>query len=125
MKIKVEFESMDEFRAYMSLEASAPVARQTHQEAQEAPEAPAPRKNTKKAEKPAPAPAAEPEQPAEVKEEFRITVRKQLAALNQKCGRNRASELITELTGKKKLTEVALEDLPKLMKAAKEESDAN
>ena len=58
-------------------------------------------------------------------EDFRIAVRKQLAALNKKCGYNRAAELINELTGKGKLTEVALADLPKLMEAAKEETNAD
>ena len=57
-------------------------------------------------------------------EDFRITVRKQLAALNKKRGYNRAAELINEQTGKGKLTEVALADLPKLMEAAKEETNA-
>ena len=58
-------------------------------------------------------------------EDFRITVRKQLAALNKKRGYNRAAELINERTGKGKLTEVALADLPKLMEAAKEETNAD
>lgn len=58
-------------------------------------------------------------------EDFRITVRKQLAALNKKCGYNRAAELINEQTGKGKLAEVALTDLPKLMEAAKEETNAD
>ena len=57
-------------------------------------------------------------------EDFRIVVRKQLAALNKKCGYNRAAELIKELTGKDKLTEVELADLPKLMDKAKEETNA-
>ena len=65
------------------------------------------------------------EAPAAVTEDFRITVRKQLAALNKKCGYNRAAELINEQTGKGKLTEVALADLPKLMEAAKEETNAD
>ena len=38
---------------------------------------------------------------------------------------NRAAELINEQTGKGKLTEVALADLPKLMEAAKEETNAD
>ena len=68
---------------------------------------------------------AAPAAPAEVTEDFRITVRKQLAALNKKRGYNRATELINEQTGKGKLTEVALADLPKLMEAAKEETNAD
>lgn len=151
MKITVEFANLDEFKQYMGVESpsqiaqapkaaeEAPAPAETVQEPQEAPEVPAPKKNTKKTEKPAPAaaePAPEPADepaPAEaesestpvVTEDFRITVRKQLAALNKKCGFNRAAELINELTGKGKLTEVALADLPKLMEAAKEETNAD
>lgn len=153
MKITVEFANLDEFKQYMGIESPsllaqapkeaadtpAPAPAETVQEPQEAPEAPAPKKNTKKADKPAPAaaePAPEPAEaaaedapaedaPAAVTEDFRIAVRKQLAALNKKCGYNRAAELIKELTGKGKLTEVALADLPKLMEAAKEETNAD
>lgn len=150
MKITVEFANLDEFKQYMGIEspsllaqapkeaadAPAPAPAEAVQEPQEAPETPAPKKNTKKAEKAAPAeaePAPEPAEaaaddadaPAAVTEDFRITVRKQLAALNKKCGRNRAAELINELTGKSKLTEVDLADLPKLMEAAKEETNAD
>lgn len=153
MKITVEFTNLDEFKQYMGIEspslpaqtsketegapapAPAPAPAETVQEPQEAPETPAPKKNTKKTEKAAPA-AAEPapesaddpapdESAPAVTEDFRITVRKQLAALNKKCGYNRAAELINEQTGKGKLTEVALADLPKLMEAAKEETNAD
>lgn len=145
MKITVEFANLDEFKQYMGIEspsqlalvtneaadAPAPAPAEAVQEPQEAPEAPAPKKNTKKADKPAPEPAeaAAEDAPAEdapaaVTEDFRIAVRKQLAALNKKCGYNKAAELIKELTGKDKLTEVDLADLPKLMDAAKEETNA-
>ena len=152
MKITVEFANLDEFKQYMGIEspsqlaqapkeaadAPAPAPAEAVQEPQEAPEAPAPKKNTKKADKPAPAeaePAPEPaaaaaeeapaeDAPAAGTEDFRIAVRKQLAALNKKRGYNRAAELINELTGKDKLTEVDLADLPKLMDAAKEETNA-
>lgn len=152
MKITVEFANLDEFKQYMGIESPSQLALATNeaaddpapapaeavQEPQEAPETPAPKKNTKKADKPAPAaaePAPEPAEaaaedapaedaPAAVTEDFRIAVRKQLAALNKKCGYNKAAELIKELTGKDKLTEVDLADLPKLMDAAKEETNA-
>lgn len=146
MKITIEFENLAEFQKYMGQtapaparddkpdpnrvtgDAPAPAPAEAVQEPQEAPEAPAPKKNTKKAApaeaEPVPEPADDAES-AEVNEDFRITVRKQLAALNKKCGYNRAAELINEQTGKSKLTEVALADLPKLMKAAKEETDAD
>ena len=154
MKITVEFANLDEFKQYMGIEspsllaqasketesAPAPAPAEAVQEPQEAPEAPAPKKNTKKTEKAAPAEAELAPEPADdaapaedaaaeeapaVTEDFRITVRKQLAALNKKCGYNKAAELIKELTGKGKLTEVALADLPKLMEAAKEETNAD
>lgn len=133
MKITIEFENLAEFQKYMgqTAPAPAPAPAKAVQEPQEAPEAPDPKKNTKKAEKAAPAeaePVPEPADdaaPAEVTEDFRIVVRKQLAALNKKCGYNRAAELINEQTGKGKLTEVALADLPKLMEAAKEETNAD
>lgn len=130
MKITVEFANLNEFKQYMGVESPNLLV----QEPQKAPEDPAPKKNTKKVEKTAPAEAepspesadeAAPAAPAEVTEDFRITVRKQLAALNKKRGYNRAAELINEQTGKGKLTEVALADLPKLMEAAKEETNAD
>ena len=144
MKITVEFANLDEFKQYMGIESPSQLAEapkeaedapaKAVQEPQEAPEPPAPKKNTKKTEKaasaaaePVPEPADDPA-PAEsapaVTEDFRITVRKQLAALNKKRGYNRAAELINELTGKGKLTEVNLADLPELMDAAKEETNA-
>lgn len=147
MKITVEFANLDEFKQYMGIESpsllaqasketeGAPAPAEAVQEPQEAPETPAPKKNTKKTEKAAPAAAEPAPEPADdpapdesapaVTEDFRITVRKQLAALNKKCGYNRAAELINEQTGKGKLTEVALTDLPKLMEAAKEETNAD
>lgn len=147
MKITVEFANLNEFKQYMGVESpnllaqasketeDAPAPAEAVQEPQKAPEDPAPKKNTKKVEKTAPAAAEPAPEPADdpapdesapaVTEDFRITVRKQLAALNKKCGYNRAAELINEQTGKGKITEVALADLPKLMEAAKEETNAD
>lgn len=142
MKITVEFANLNEFKQYMGVESpnllaqasketeDAPAPAEAVQEPQKAPEDPAPKKNTKTAPaeaEPSPESADEaaPAAPAEVTEDFRITVRKQLAALNKKRGYNRAAELINEQTGKGKLTEVALADLPKLMEAAKEETNAD
>ena len=48
-----------------------------------------------------------------------MEVRKTLAKLNKKVGKNMASDLIKEF-GVEKLTEVALSDLPALMDKAKE-----
>ncbi len=103
MKITVEFANLNEFKQYMGVESPNLLA-QASKETEDAPASAA---------------------PAEVTEDFRITVRKQLAALNKKRGYNRATELINEQTGKGKLTEVALADLPKLMEAAKEETNAD
>jgi len=145
MKIKVEFESLDEFKEYMGIVspslAAAPAQAEPETTAepelaqgdpQEDAEAPQPKNDTTKTQEAAPAeneaapdPDPEPEQPAKVTEDFRIVVRKQLAALNKKCGYNRAAELIKELTGKNKLTEVNLADLPKVMDHAKEETNAD
>lgn len=142
MKITVEFANLNEFKQYMGVESpsllaqasketeDAPAPAEAVQEPQKAPEDPAPKKieKTTPAEaEPSPESADEaaPAAPAEVTEDFRITVRKQLAALNKKRGYNRAAELINEQTGKGKLTEVALADLPKLMEAAKEETNAD
>lgn len=134
MKITVTFDTLEEFQTYMGIQSPSKPA----QEAQEAPKGAGAKKDTKKATKAqetAQAPAEDnlmedtpaPGTPAapEVTEDFRITVRKQLAALNKKRGYNRAAELINEQTGKGKLTEVALADLPKLMEAAKEETNAD
>lgn len=112
MKITVEFANLDEFKQYMGIESPSLLA-QAPKEAADAP-APAPAED-----------AAAEEAPATVTEDFRIVVRKQLAALNKKCGYNRAAELIKELTGKNKLTEVNLADLPKVMDHAKEETNAD
>lgn len=143
MKITVEFANLNEFKQYMGVESpnllaqasketeDAPAPAEAVQEPQKAPEDPAPKKNIEKTApveaEPSPESADEaaPAAPAEVTEDFRITVRKQLAALNKKRGYNRAAELINEQTGKGKLTEVALADLPKLMEAAKEETNAD
>lgn len=108
MKITVEFANLDEFKQYMGIESPSQLALATNEAADD----------------PAPAPAEDADAPAAVTEDFRIAVRKQLAALNKKCGYNKAAELIKELTGKDKLTEVDLADLPKLMDAAKEETNA-
>lgn len=156
MKITITFDSLEEFTSFKGVQpgaqvnnymtAPAPAAPDVMpgdwtpgggdpdqefagrvEEPQEKPQKAAaakPKPSTKKTEKPAQA-AAEAD-PEPVTEEFRIEVRKQLAALNRKTGYNRAAELIKEVTGASaKLTEVALADLPKIMAAAKEETNAD
>lgn len=138
MKITITFDDLSEFQKYMSIQSppnrvprpdinrvTGESPEEARQRSQETPEVPQPKKNTKVDERPAPEPVKEAAAPdPAVTEDFRIDVRRQLAALNKKCGRNRAAELINELTGKTKLTEVELADLPKLMEAAKEENNA-
>lgn len=125
MKITVEFANLNEFKQYMGVESPNLLA----QASKETEDAPAPAEAVQEPQEAEPTPEsaddAAPAAPAEVTEDFRITVRKQLAALNKKRGYNRAAELINEQTGKGKLTEVALADLPKLMEAAKEETNAD
>lgn len=111
---------------------------------QKAAKAEKPTKSTPKAEKPqdkaqeepqrapqeepqgAPAEPAKTEEPAQVPkvdENYRVQVRKTLAALNKKTGKNTASELIQGF-GVEKLTGVAFEDLPALMAKAEEALNA-
>lgn len=134
MKVIVEFTSLEEFRHHMgvapfvgkqSSELSASTREPGGGANTETPQAGAELSQENEA-----APAQEnetaPAQEPAVTEDFRIEVRKQLAALNRKAGYNRAAELIKEVTGAgAKLTEVALTDLPKIMAAAKEETDAD
>lgn len=135
MKITVTFDTLEEFQEYMGIQSPSKKALA----APETAPAPAPKKNPKKDTAPAPeaagepeaapetAPAPEPEkdEPAapEVTEEFRVEVRKTLAQLNKKVGKNMASELIKKF-GVEKLTDVALSDLPALMDRAKEALNA-
>ena len=111
MKITITFDSLEEFKKHnIGVPEAAP--------AQKAPEAP-------QAEKPQEEDAGQPDEaPApEVSEDFRVEVRKTLAKLNKKVGKNMASDLIKEF-GVEKLTEVALSDLPALMDKAKEALNA-
>lgn len=60
---------------------------------------------------------------SEVSEDMRVEVRKLLAQLNKKTGKNIARDLIKEF-GVKQLTEVPLKDLPALLEKAKEALNA-
>ena len=129
MKITVTFDSLEEMYAHMRLnDGFEPIpvtlakAEQPAQAAQEPPAAPegfTPADSTPWDEKPQ-------EKPAQaVTEDFRVEVRKALAALNKKTGQNTAKAMIKEMgveTGK--LSDVALEDLPALMQKAKEAYNA-
>ena len=134
MKITVTFDTLEEFQKHFTgLPIEVPAQKAT--EAPQSEEKPQPKKNPKKEEKPADVDAGQPEEapekeeaPAEepapeVTEVFRVEVRKALAKLNKKVGKNMASELIKEF-GVEKLTEGALAELPALMDKAKEAINA-
>ena len=128
MKITITFDSLEEFKKHIiGVSEAAPA--QNAPEAPQSDEEPKPKKNPKKAEKPQeedagqPDEAPEKEEAPEVSEDFRVEVRKTLAKLNKKVGKNMASDLIKEF-GVEKLTEVALSDLPALMDKAKEALNA-
>ena len=128
MKITITFDSLEEFKKHIiGVPEAAPA--QKAPEAPQSDEEPKPKKNPKKAEKPQeedagqPDEAPEKEEAPEVSEDFRVEVRKTLAKLNKKVGKNMASDLIKEF-GVEKLTKVALSDLPALMDKAKEAFNA-
>jgi hypothetical protein len=128
MKITITFDSLEEFNKHVIRVPEAALA-QKAPEAPQSDEEPKPKKSPKKAEKPQeedagqPDEAPEEEEAPEVSEDFRVEVRKALAKLNKKVGKNLASDLIKEF-GVEKLTEVALSDLPALMDKAKEALNA-
>lgn len=136
MKIKIEFDSLEEIRAIISQgltvkpEAvlksfeTATMALEVYQTAAETHESAPERKptKTKKDTPEAKAPEKATESPTEGKtptEEDRVSVRKALAKLNKLTGKNVAREILEDM-GYEKLTEVPLERLAELMEKAKE-----
>lgn len=114
MKITITFDSLEEFKKHIiGVPEAAP--------AQKAPEGPQSDEEPKPQEEDAGRPDEAPA--PEVSEDFRVEVRKTLAKLNKKVGKNMASDLIKEF-GVEKLTEVALSDLPALMDKAMEALNA-
>ena len=132
MKITVTFDTLEEFQTYMGIQFPSKPAQEAAQGAPEAPKEKDQKKDAK-AQEDTQAPAEDdlmedtpaPGTPTapEVTEDFRVEVRKTLAQLNKKVGKNIASELIKGF-GVDKLTEVALADLPALMSKAKEALNA-
>jgi hypothetical protein len=136
MKITVVFDSLEEFQKHMTtgrekVEITAqgltatPAPILEPQEPAAAPEAPKPEKKPKEQEKPAEKPQ-ELEKAPEVPfaEEQKVTVeevRKILADLNKKAGKNVAKDLI-KAVGFKRLTEVTEGALPALKNMAEEEA---
>ena len=89
MKITITFDSLEEFKKHIiGVPEAAPA--QKAPEAPQSDEEPKPKKNPKKAEKPQEEDAGQPDEaPApEVSEDFRVEVRKTLAKLNKKVGKN-------------------------------------
>lgn len=129
MRITVEFESLEEFQAHINTGHVVTITQDGLTIAHKAVEvAQVEEVPTTEEEAPAGAPVAVPwETPEEaveakapaVTEDFRVEVRKTLAALNKQKTGNPAKALIAE-TGYKKLTDVPLELLPGLMEKAKE-----
>lgn len=122
MRITVEFESLEEFQQHfgttcapavpVDVWTAAPEPQEVAPEPQEvAPEAPVAISWEK------PEDAVEAKAP-KITEDFRVEVRKTLAALNKVQTGNPAKALIAEI-GYKRLTDVPLELLPGLMEKAK------
>lgn len=128
MKITATFDSYEEFIAFASgagekaLIGVATGGTQTPQEALIKSKA---KNSTPKKHEEEEQARAEPKTEAapKVDESFRVKVRKTLATLNKKTGKNTASELIHTF-GVDKLTKVAEEDLPALMEKAEEALNA-
>ena len=74
----------------------------------------------KAAERPAEAPQEVPAAAPAIDESYRTEVRKVLTRLNKKVSGNPAAQLIQEVSGKRRLTDVPPELLPDLMKKAQE-----
>lgn len=115
MKITVQFDSLAEFQEHM-IQRAGIMIEPTPVEKQPDP-APVEEEPKKLPAEPEEVPE-EAETPA-VTEDFRVEVRKTLAALNKLQAGNPAKALIAE-TGYKRLTDVPLELLPGLMQKAEE-----
>ena len=109
MKITVQFDSLEEFQEHMIQHAG--IGPQVQIEPDPAPVEEEPEKLPAE-------PIGAPEE-AKITEDFRVEVRKTLAALNKLQAGNPAKALIAE-TGYKRLTDVPLELLPGLMQKAEE-----
>ena len=114
MKITVTFDSLEEFQQHMTTCAPAqPVTVWPEEQPDPEPVEEEPEKLPAEPEK------APEEVKTEITEDFRVEVRKTLAALNKLQAGNPAKALIAE-TGYKRLTDVPLELLPGLMQKAEE-----
>ena len=128
MKIQLTFETFEEFdafRAAAAAEAVAPGAADLPQEAPKAAPVPAPAEEAKAPAEEKPAAAPPKEEKPETDAPSLVEVRTALAELNKAVGRNRATEIIRELTGKDRLTDTAQKDWAAILAKAKEESHAD
>lgn len=123
MKITVTFDTLEEFDAFRGAptirrEVPAPAEEKKAEPVKEEPEVP-----FKEDSMPAPEPAPDPEKKAEKvdPEKLRIECRKALAKLNRAVEGKPASKLIKDVTGAEiKLTDVAPEFLPEILRRAEE-----
>lgn len=123
MKITVTFDTLEEFDAFRGAptiwrEVPAPAEEKKAEPVKKEPEVP-----FEESPMPAPEPAPEPEKKAEKvdPEKLRIECRKALAKLNRAVEGKPASKLIKDVTGAEiKLTEVAPEFLPEILRRAEE-----
>ena len=120
MKITVTFDTLEEFDAFRGAptiwkEVPAPTEEKKAEPVKEEPEVP-----FEEGPMPAPEPAPEPEKKVDP-EKLRIECRKALAKLNRAVEGKPASKLIKDVTGAEiKLTEVAPEFLPEILRRAEE-----
>lgn len=125
MKITVTFDTLEEFDAFRGAptiwkEVPAPAEEKKAEPVKEEPEVP-----FEEGPMPAPEPAPEPEPEKKAEkvdpEKLRIECRKALAKLNRAVEGKPASKLIKDVTGAEiKLTEVAPEFLPEILRRAEE-----
>lgn len=125
MKITVTFDTLEEFDAFRGAptiwrEVPAPAEEKKAEPVKEEPEVPFKEDSMPE---PEPAPEPEPEKKAEKvdPEKLRIECRKALVKLNRAVEGKPASKLIKDVTGAEiKLTEVAPEFLPEILRRAEE-----
>ena len=125
MKITVTFDTLEEFDAFRGAptiwkEVPAPAEEKKAEPVKKEPEVPF---EEGPMPEPEPAPEPEPEKKAEKvdPEKLRIECRKALAKLNRAVEGKPASKLIKDVTGAEiKLTEVAPEFLPEILRRAEE-----
>lgn len=124
MNITVTFNSEAEFKQFINSAKRLTEFIAAAKEAQILPVASDAENPVEKAKTAAPLEETQEKEAApEVSEDMRVEVRRILAQLNKKTGKNIARDLIKDF-GVKQLTEVPLKDLPALLEKAKEAFNA-